>query len=83
MNGRDVTEAIRGEEATRFASLVAKREKVRAALLVRQKEFRKLPGLVADGRDMGTAGFPRRETEDLLGCEPRRKGAKAIRRVER
>ena len=70
VNGSDVTEAIRGEEATRFASLVAKREKVRAALLIRQKEFRKLPGLVADGRDMGTVVFPDAKLKIYLDASP-------------
>lgn len=70
INGRDVTEAIRGEEATRFASLVAKREKVRSALVIRQKEFRKLPGLVADGRDMGTVVFPDAKLKIYLDASP-------------
>jgi len=70
VNGRDVTQAIRGEEATRYASLVAKREKVRAALLVRQKEFRRPPGLVADGRDMGTVVFPDAKLKIYLDASP-------------
>ena len=70
VNGKDLTEAIRGEEATRYASLVAKREKVRAALLIRQKEFRKPPGLVADGRDMGTVVFPDAKLKIYLDASP-------------
>ncbi len=70
IDGRDVTEAIRGEEATRFASLVAKREKVRSALVARQKEFRKLPGLVADGRDMGTVVFADAKLKIYLDASP-------------
>ncbi|MFP6796541.1 MAG: (d)CMP kinase [Pseudomonadales bacterium] len=70
VNGIDVTEAIRGEEATRIASLVAKREKVRAALLVRQKNFRKMPGLVADGRDLGTVVFPDAKLKIYLDASP-------------
>lgn len=58
LNGQDVTEAIRtetiGEGASRVASLAA----VRKALIARQRAFRRPPGLVADGRDMGAVIFP-------------------------
>jgi CMP/dCMP kinase len=56
--GNDVTRAIRTEEGGRGASTVAALPAVRAALLERQREFLRPPGLVADGRDMGTAVFP-------------------------
>lgn len=56
--GRDVTAAIRSEEGGRGASVVAALPAVRAALLARQRDFRRAPGLVADGRDMGTVVFP-------------------------
>ena len=56
--GRDVTEAIRGEDVSAGASLVAVHPEVRGALLTRQRGFRRPPGLVADGRDMGTVVFP-------------------------
>jgi cytidylate kinase len=55
--GRDVTDAIRSEECGRIASRVAGLVKVRAALADRQRAFRKPPGLVADGRDMGSVIF--------------------------
>ncbi|QEI05449.1 (d)CMP kinase [Pigmentiphaga aceris] len=58
MHGQDVTAAIRQEAVGEFASRVAALEPVRAALLARQREFRQAPGLVADGRDMGTVVFP-------------------------
>lgn len=54
----DVASAIRTEEAGAGASRVAAWPEVRAALLQRQKEFAQAPGLVADGRDMGTVVFP-------------------------
>ncbi len=54
----EVSEALRTEECGRLASHVASQPKVRAALLALQRSFRKAPGLVADGRDMGTAVFP-------------------------
>jgi cytidylate kinase len=56
--GRDITRAIRTEEGGRGASTVAAIPAVRAALLARQHAFRQVPGLVADGRDMGTVVFP-------------------------
>jgi len=58
LDGRDVTEAIRTEEVSRVASRVAVHAPVRAALLDLQLGFRRPPGLVADGRDMGTVVFP-------------------------
>ncbi len=56
--GRDVSRAIRTEEGGRGASTVGAIAGVREALLARQREFRRSPGLVADGRDMGTVVFP-------------------------
>lgn len=56
--GRDVSREIRTEEGGRGASTVAAIPAVRQALLARQREFRQPPGLVADGRDMGTEVFP-------------------------
>ena len=57
LNDEDVTADIRTEEAGAMASLVAPHGEVRAALLERQRNFRRAPGLVADGRDMGTVVF--------------------------
>ena len=58
LEGEDVSREIRTEEAGRVASQVAVLPKVRNALLARQQAFREAPGLVADGRDMGTVVFP-------------------------
>lgn len=54
----DVAELLRGEGVGNRASAVARLPAVRAALLTRQRAFRSAPGLVADGRDMGTVVFP-------------------------
>lgn len=54
----DITSKVRTEEVAAIASQVAPIPEVRAALLQRQKDFAQLPGLVADGRDMGTVVFP-------------------------
>ena len=58
LEGVDVTREIRTEQVGNSASLVAALPAVRQALLKRQRDFRKAPGLVADGRDMGTVVFP-------------------------
>ncbi|WP_019556282.1 (d)CMP kinase [Thiomicrorhabdus arctica] len=55
--GEDVTSKVRTEEVAGVASTVAVISEVRAALMARQKAFAVLPGLVADGRDMGTVVF--------------------------
>ena len=57
-NGEDITLAIRTEDVSQAASRGAVYPAVRQALLERQRQFRKAPGLVADGRDMGTIVFP-------------------------
>jgi len=54
----DVTEAIRSESVGNLASRIAAHAPVRAALLARQRAFQQPPGLVADGRDMGSVVFP-------------------------
>jgi 3-phosphoshikimate 1-carboxyvinyltransferase len=58
VDGRDVSEAVRREEIGQAASRLSAYPGVRQALLELQKAFRGLPGLVADGRDMGTVVFP-------------------------
>ncbi len=58
LDGEDVTAAIREEAVSAGASQVAVHPPVRAALIERQRAFRRAPGLVADGRDMGTVVFP-------------------------
>lgn len=58
LEGREVTDAIRSEKVSAAASAVAVHAAVRVALLERQRAFRRPPGLVADGRDMGTVIFP-------------------------
>ena len=66
MNGRDVSNAIRDERVSAAASKVAALQPVRAALLERQRAFRQAPGLVADGRDMGSVVFPDAELKIFL-----------------
>jgi len=58
LGGREVGDELYSEECGRGASAVAQLPAVREALLARQRSFRVAPGLVADGRDMGTVVFP-------------------------
>ncbi len=58
LEGEDVTTAIRSQDVSNAASKVASLPRVREALLRRQRAFSAEPGLVADGRDMGTVVFP-------------------------
>jgi len=58
INKQDVTESLRSEAVGVLASEIARLPAVRTVLLERQRGFRKPPGLVADGRDMGTVVFP-------------------------
>lgn len=58
LDGRDVSEAIRDEAVGNAASRIAVQPGLRSGLLALQRSFRRPPGLVADGRDMGTVVFP-------------------------
>lgn len=58
LNGNDITLQLGLEETGRIASTIAAYPEVRAVLLQKQKDFQQAPGLVADGRDMGTIVFP-------------------------
>jgi len=66
LEGEDVSDSIRTEEVGALASQVASLPRVREALLRRQRAFREAPGLVADGRDMGTVVFPSAEAKIFL-----------------
>ena len=66
LDGKNVSDAIRTEEAGMAASKVSVHPEVRTALLALQHSFRTLPGLVADGRDMGTVIFPDAELKIYL-----------------
>jgi cytidylate kinase len=70
LEGEDVTDAIRTEDCGSGASQVAVLPGVRSALLDRQRAFRRPPGLVADGRDMGTVIFPDAELKIFLTASP-------------
>ncbi|HEX4388312.1 MAG TPA: (d)CMP kinase [Steroidobacteraceae bacterium] len=70
LDGEDVSAAIRSESAGAGASRVAAWPEVRSALLERQRAFAAPPGLVADGRDMGTVVFPEADLKIFLTATP-------------
>lgn len=70
LEGYDVTDLIRNEKIGNAASKVGVLPAVRKALLGRQRVFRELPGLVTDGRDMGTVVFPDANLKIFLTASP-------------
>src|SRR5689334_5204424 len=70
LGDESVTEKVRSELVGNRASEVARLPKLRQALLARQRAFRRPPGLVADGRDMGTVVFPDAELKVFLTASP-------------
>jgi cytidylate kinase len=70
LNNQDVTEQLRDEVIGVRASDIAQRPRVREALLHRQRAFRRPPGLVAEGRDMGTVVFPEASLKVFLTATP-------------
>ena len=77
--GEEVTRLIRSEEAGQGASRVAAWPAVRSALLDRQRAFAQAPGLIADGRDMGTVVFPEADLKIFLTASP---DERALRRYK-
>ena len=76
LDGRDITDAIRSEAISAAASEIAARPAVREALLERQRAFRRPPGLVADGRDMGSVVFPDATLKIFLTASPEERAAR-------
>ena len=82
LNGREVTDVIRTEGAGNDASKVAALGPVRAALLERQRRFAVPPGLVADGRDMGTVVFPQAEVKIYLTASPAERASRRHKQLK-
>jgi 3-phosphoshikimate 1-carboxyvinyltransferase len=79
--GEDVSEAIRTEEAGMNASRVSVLPKVRAALVDLQHGFHRLPGLVADGRDMGTVIFPEASLKVFLTASAEQRAQRRFKQL--
>ena len=81
LNGTDVSDTIRTEEAGMNASRVSALPKVRLALVDLQHGFRQLPGLVADGRDMGTIIFPEAALKVFLTASAERRAERRYKQL--
>lgn len=81
LDGDDVTDAIRTEKMGQDASKISALPAVRAALVDLQKSFRMEPGLVADGRDMGTVIFPDAELKVFLTASAEARGERRYRQL--
>lgn len=82
LEGENVTDDIRTEEAGRGASKVAVLPGVRQGLLQRQHDFREAPGLVADGRDMGTVVFPDAELKIYLTASVEERAERRLKQLQ-
>jgi cytidylate kinase len=82
LGGRDVTDAIRSEACGSAASEVAALPAVRTALLDRQRAFVRPPGLVADGRDMGTVVFPCAPLKIFLTASPAERARRRYKQLK-
>jgi 3-phosphoshikimate 1-carboxyvinyltransferase len=81
LDGHDVSAMIRNESIGEGASRVAALPAVRAALLARQRAFRIAPGLVADGRDMGTVVFPDAQAKIFLQATPHERAQRRFKQL--
>lgn len=82
LEGEDVSEAIRTEEVGAVASQIASLPSVREALLRRQRAFKQAPGLVADGRDMGTVVFPSAPVKIFLTASAEERAARRCKQLK-
>lgn len=80
--GEDLGDSIRSESAGRAASRVAAHPAVRAALLDWQRRQARAPGLVADGRDMGTVVFPQARLKVFLDASPEERAARRYKQLK-
>lgn len=82
LDGEDVSSGIRTERVGMAASKVAAYPQVREALLQRQRDFCKAPGLVADGRDMGTVVFPDAPVKIFLTANSEERANRRLKQLE-
>ena len=82
LGGSDVTDAIRAETVSARASEIAAMPAVREALLGRQRAFAAPPGLLADGRDMGTVVFPHAQLKIFLTASPEERARRRYKQLK-
>ena len=82
LEGEEVSAAIRTEQSGNAASKIAAFPRVREALLRRQRAFRSAPGLIADGRDMGTVVFPDAEAKIFLDASAEERANRRLKQLQ-
>jgi len=82
LEGEDVSRTIRSQEVSDAASKIAVFPRVREALLRRQRAFRQAPGLIADGRDMGTVVFPDAEVKIFLDASAEERAQRRYKQLQ-
>ena len=82
LEGDDVTDDLRNEQVGSWASQVAALPAVRDALLQRQRAFQEPPGLVADGRDMGTVVFPDADVKIFLDASAEERAQRRAKQLQ-
>ncbi|MFW8630945.1 (d)CMP kinase [Vibrio natriegens] len=82
LEGEDVSGELRKEETGMAASKVAALPRVREALLRRQRAFEAAPGLVADGRDMGTVVFPQAQAKIFLDASAEERANRRLKQLQ-
>lgn len=82
LNNVEVSSELRTEKTAALASQFAKIESLRKVLLVKQRQFKKLPGLVADGRDMGTVVFPDAPFKVFLTAEVEERAKRRLKQLQ-
>ncbi|NHI01594.1 MULTISPECIES: (d)CMP kinase [Oceanimonas] len=82
LEGEDVSRDIRTQQVADAASKVAAFPRVREALLRRQRAFRARPGLIADGRDMGTVVFPDAEVKIFLDASAEERASRRLKQLQ-
>jgi len=82
LEGEDVSLELRNNETAEAASKVAILPRVREALLRRQRAFVRAPGLIADGRDMGTVVFPRAEIKIFLDASAQERANRRLKQLQ-
>ena len=82
LNNAEVSSELRTEKTAALASQFAKIESLRKVLLVKQRQFKKLPGLVADGRDMGTVVFPDAPFKVFLTAEVSERAKRRLKQLQ-
>jgi len=82
LDGIDITSELPAETTGNTASLIAAYPEVRAVLLQKQKDFQQEPGLVADGRDMGTVVFPEAANKVFLTASAEERGKRRYKQLK-